>query len=103
MGNTGNVGNTDNEKLDRRIAHLRAVVEDPPDAARPVAFMYRQAVAKRQAAEQKVRQAQAALQAAEAERLHALGAEGALHDAMLALVPEAVAVAESHGDNGRVG
>jgi hypothetical protein len=70
-----------------RAEHLRKVVNDPPDHARPVAFMYRQAVANRQQGERRLQEARDAAVKAEADLLRAQGSEAALCDAVLALVP----------------
>lgn len=70
------------------LEHAEAVkrlVEDPPEALRPLAFAYRQSAARRRQLVDHLRQLEAQLEATRAEALKAQGAEVALHDALCAM------------------
>jgi hypothetical protein len=78
---------------EEQIEALKTFMGDPPLHARRVCFMYRQAIAKRQQAEQAVQRAQAAIKAAQmdatkatAQYNSAVGVEQGLHDAVVALM-----------------
>lgn len=64
---------------------LRRLLDDPPEPLAPLAFMYRQGIAARQAAERKLADLTGAHAAARSELERALGAERALHDALCAM------------------
>lgn len=68
---------------------LKAILDAPPEELRVLAEFYRNAIGRRQAAERRRTELQGHMQAAEVERVAALGAEEALQSALLASVDAA--------------
>lgn len=67
------------------IEALQAYMNEPPEAAKHVCFMYRQAIGARQQAERHLVEAREAVARAGAHLNKAIGVEAGLHSAVVAL------------------